>query len=247
MDNPDEADHVKYAEVYIEYHTPGNEPSTGAVTSGDVDVTSGEMSVTSANGVVSREVVDVAAPEVIKVEDEPELMVLQPRQMPEFMPTHFSASDVHMMEFEEPCVTPMTVLSGDPVLESSSDDNIRTHDDIITTHDDGIMPHDDVMSEEQVREVTVSSGGNHEILTDQDSGVEAGTMSVRSPPLSPPSDIVTGPPEGEMFNSAARMTEEECQSPHAGLFEGDDTPLNAPVKEIKDKWKLLPAFLQVRI
>ena len=77
----------------------------------------------------------------------------------------------------------------------------------------------------------------------------------------PDSDIVTVPPDQEShssgehlpFQSAApqgensqfQSTESQYTAPHVKLFEGDDTPLNAPVKELKEKWKLLPAFLQV--
>ena len=96
-------------------------------------------------------------------------------------------------------------------------------------------------------------------------------MSLETVP--PDSDIVTVPPDQEShssgehapfqsaalqgenapFQSAAAQgensqfqeTESQYTSPHVKLFEGDDTPLNAPVKELKEKWKLLPAFLQV--
>ena len=82
-------------------------------------------------------------------------------------------------------------------------------------------------------------------------------ISDASPPTTD-TDIVTEPPEpdsepsnGEKFQSAAptsyNTAPTEYTSPHAGLFEGDNTPLNAPVKELKEKWKLLPAFLQVNI
>ena len=189
MDEPGDPD-VQYAEVYIEYHDDIDVTSGGVgvasveVTSGEAEVTSGEVDVIS--GAVNSD--------VIKVEDEPEFAVLEPRQVPEFVPSCFTEEDVETMEFEEHSVPP------------------------------------------SVEQVTISSSEH--------------VMSVDSPPLTPiDSDIVTEPPDreesGEMFASAAPQGE-ECTSPHAAMFEGDDTPLNKPVKEIKEKWKLLPAFLQVR-
>ena len=86
------------------------------------------------------------------------------------------------------------------------------------------------------------------------------TMSDVTPPPTDTDIVTVIPPEAEpsgekeRFQSAAPSTQyssphsqifEGGTTLHAALFEGDSTPLNAPVKELKEKWKLLPAFLQV--
>ena len=73
------------------------------------------------------------------------------------------------------------------------------------------------------------------------SGENTPFQSTTSPGEGAPFQSTTSPGQGAPFQSAGLRH----SSPHAKLFEGDDTPLNAPVKELKEKWKLLPAFLQV--